>query len=71
MHYWYVSVECFLSQYLTQAHRAAPMNASAANLWLVRAEKGRELKGSPEAPPKPAVCALLQARAALRFLLHE
>ena len=53
-------MECFLSHYLAKAPRAAPTNSSAANLWLVKFDEWRELKGSPKASPKPAVCAELQ-----------
>jgi len=60
MSYWYLAVECFLSPYLVQAPRAPPTNNSASNLWLVKFDEWRELKGSPKASPKPAVCALLQ-----------
>ncbi len=54
--YWYLAVECFLSHYLVKAPRAAPTNNSAANLWLVKFDEWRELKGSPKASPKPSVC---------------
>ena len=56
-------MECFLSHYLAQAPRAAPTSNSAANLWLVKFDEWRELKGSPKASPKPAVCAELQVTA--------
>ena len=62
MHYWYLAVECFLSPYLERAPRAAPTNNSAANLWLVKFDEWRDLKGSPKSSPKPAICAVLQVR---------
>ena len=58
--YWYLAVECFLSVYLTKPPRAAPTNNSAANLWLVKFDEWRDLKGSPKASPKPSVCAELR-----------
>ncbi|CAL8460652.1 g182 [Coccomyxa elongata] len=58
--YWYLALECFLVEYLVQAPRAAPTNNSAANLWLVKFDEWRELKGSNKASPKPAVCANLK-----------
>ncbi len=58
--YWYLALECFLAGYLVQAPRAAPTNNSAANLWLVKFDEWRELKGSNKASPKPAVCANLK-----------
>ncbi len=58
--YWYLALECFLSEYLVQAPRSPPANTSAANLWLVKFDEWRDLKGSPKASPKPTICALLQ-----------
>ena len=58
--YWYLALECFLAEYLVQAPRAAPTNNSAANLWLVKFDEWRELKGSNKASPKPAICAVLK-----------
>lgn len=58
--YWYLALECFLAGYLVQAPRGAPTNNSAANLWLVKFDEWRELKGSNKASPKPAVCANLK-----------
>lgn len=60
--YWYLALECFLSEYLAQAPRAAPTNNSAANLWLVKFDEWQELKGSNKASPKPAICAVLKVR---------
>ena len=59
---WYDSIECFLSEFLEQAPRAAPFYDTSANLWLMNLDERLEHRGSFWAPPKPSICALYKVR---------
>lgn len=54
---WYDSIECFLAEFLEQEARAAPLQETSANLWLMNLDERLHHRGSFWSPPKPAICA--------------
>ena len=57
---WYDSIECFLSDFLTEEPRAAPLQDTSSNLWLMNLDERLPYQGSFWSPPKPAICAHYQ-----------